>query len=133
MALELLKSNQAADYLKLASQNINKKCVFLNITNEEKGFGFCREYKFRPFVCRIFGIASRLDKYNEKQLLICPTLKENNLENDLKNIEELPLVELWKKKLEIIDPKLSEKELPINQALIFILEKVLFLEHLTTI
>jgi Fe-S-cluster containining protein len=115
LAIELLKKNEAEKVLDDAYNSKNNLCVLMNVNN-------CREYLHRPFICRAFGVAARTDKHGNFESIICPILKENYPN---KNLEGVPLIELWKKKLESIDPKLSEREVPINKALIIILEKLL--------
>lgn len=128
LALYLVEKNLADNVLTNALEHQNNRCIFLTITNEDKGHGYCKQYDYRPFICRAFGVAGRINKYGVPEYSICNTLKENNniiLENP---ILEIPCIEKWKKKLEGLDPKLAEKEIPINQALAVILEKVLLVK-----
>jgi Fe-S-cluster containining protein len=122
MAYHLIESDLAISFLEKAEEN-NSQCIFLQVTNSESGKGVCSQYEYRPFICRIFGVAARTNKYGKIENAICPTLAENNIVE----ADNAPLIEVWKKKLEVIDPRLSEQELPINQALKLILEKVLLL------
>jgi Fe-S-cluster containining protein len=109
----------------------DQRCVFLQITNEEKGLAYCSEYNHRPFVCRVFGVAARKNKHDLSEYSICSILKESSEFSTLDIIDnalEIPYISEWKHKLELLDPRLGEKEIPINQGLFIILEKLLLLK-----
>jgi Fe-S-cluster containining protein len=123
LAHYLVENNLAEKYLEKIQINDDRICVLLNIQDKENGLGQCSHYEYRPFVCRAFGIAARTNKYQEQELVVCPTLKEvHSIKLDFK---DAPNIHLWKKKLEAIDPKLTEKEIPINAGLKILLEKLL--------
>lgn len=126
LALHLLGSNRAEEMLELAQTNLNTKCILLQVLDEEKGNGRCSDYAFRPFICRAFGVSARHGKKGT-DYSICRVLKSNDsFTPDFNHIDEdIPYIEVWKKRIEAIDPKLLEREIPINQALAVILEKVL--------
>ncbi len=85
--------------------------------------GSCTHYRYRPYLCRAFGATARVGKNNQTDLSICVNLEKN--ENHNLNHKEIPFIDQWKRKLEALDPHLSGNELPINSALMIILEKVL--------
>ncbi len=69
-------------------------------------------------------MAGRKNKFNEIEPVICGELKQSiNL-----STYSPPIINEWKSKLISLDPKLAESEMPINQALITILEKCIFLK-----
>jgi Fe-S-cluster containining protein len=114
--------------LEKAHTHYNERCVLLMVSHEENGLGQCLEYKFRPLICRVFGVAARKNKYGEPDLSICSVLKQiYPVALDVRG-SKIPFIEIWKKKLESLDPRLTEKEIPINQALIIILEKILLIK-----
>ncbi len=127
MALHLLATKKAEVYLEEAKIKKDGRCLFLKVTDEEKGLGSCREYEHRPFLCRAFGISARHGKNNQIEYNICKVFKDTNqITEDLNFAEsEIPFIEIWNKNLETLDPHFLEKEIPINHALIAILEKVL--------
>lgn len=128
LAFHLAENDLAESILEKARSQSSDRCIFLKVVDEEKGHGQCLEYKFRPYVCRVFGVAARKNKYGNADLSICSKLKEM-YEHDLDvSSEEVPHIEKWKANLESLDPHLTEKEIPINQALIVILEKVLLVK-----
>ena len=127
MALYLTETNRATSFLEKAELHKNDRCVLFQVDHEEKGLGHCTEYRHRPFICRVFGVSARKDKYSVYDYSICKMIKERH--GDSVNIlQGVPLMAEWKKKLEALDPHLLEKEIPINQALGVILEKILLLE-----
>lgn len=131
MALHLLDIRQAESVLETALMNLDSRCLFLQITDEQNGKARCREYQHRPFICRAFGVSARRGKRGT-EYSICRELKSNNdyTPNFSHIDEDVPYIEVWKKRLESLDPKLLEKEIPINQALAIVLEKVLLWDSL---
>lgn len=125
MAYHLLDTGKAEHFLELAKEKIGKSCLFL--INDQ-----CTHYNFRPYICRSFGVAARYNK-SEIELAICRVLKEKYKSDtiDIENIDnqEIPFIEILRRQFESIDPVLSDKQLPINQALLEILEKVLLREN----
>jgi len=131
MALHLLDQGRAERVLEKALENIHERCLFLQISDESAGKARCSEYDYRPFICRAFGVSARNGKKGV-DYSICRELKKNDLFTpDFGHVDEdLPYIEVWKKRLETLDPKLLEKEIPINQSLAVILEKVLLWDSL---
>lgn len=124
MAFHLLDSGLALDYLDRARTNAGEqRCVLLNIINEREDKGNCGHYLYRPFVCRAFGVSARHSKNNRVDFSVCALLK-----NDFEKVSDtsnVPFIDVWKKQFENLDPHLFEAEVPINNALVFVLEKVL--------
>ena len=136
LAFYLLENNLAEDFLERAKVSLGEHCLLLKVIDKDKGKGTCSQYQFRPFVCRAFGVAARLNKKNLNELSICKTLKEQS-SFDLDDLHtkltsDVPLLEVWKKRLEVIDPELNTIEKPINEALIIMLEKLLLLNSYST-
>ena len=129
LALHLIEINQAETILKKAQNNLGKPCVLLDLKDESTGAGKCSQYEYRPFVCRAFGVAGRTSKNELVELSVCRELKLDAHfgSDEFKKLtsENVPLLEVYKKRLEALDPKLLEQEIPINEAIVFILEKVL--------
>lgn len=125
LAFYLLDSGSAESYLEKAKRTVGESCPFLVVKNEEKGMGVCSEYQYRPFICRAFGVTARHGKNDKIDYSICSVLKSNEQVFSKFREDEIPFIEVWKKRLESLDPHLLEKEIPINQALVIILEKVL--------
>ena len=130
LAFHLIQNGCATEFLEKAERRKNDQCILLQITDKENEHGYCSNYVFRPFICRVFGVASRINKYGVVEPSLCSLFKNNKQHFSDIDLNSSPLIDVWKKKLEGLDPNLSEKEIPINQALAFILEKVLLAESL---
>lgn len=131
MALHLLDEGKAESTLELALEKQNDTCLFLKVTDEKSGKARCSEYACRPFICRAFGVSARHGKKGT-EFSICRELKSNNeYTPSFEHVDEdVPYIEIWKKRLESMDPMLLEREIPINQALAVILKKVLLWDSL---
>jgi len=126
LALDLCKRGIAEEVLNSLEKNHNPTCSLLVIENQELGLGYCKEYEFRPLICRAFGIAGITNKFHETELSLCSVIKEKiSVENIVIEKEKVPQIKLSKAKLEMINPVFLEKTMPINQALKLVLEKVL--------
>jgi Fe-S-cluster containining protein len=126
MAFHLLDNGKAEKFLARALENKDKQCIFLDVTDEAGGKAKCSDYAYRPFICRAFGVSARHGKRGT-EFSICKTIKNNDqFTSDFSHAEDsIPYIEIWKKRLETIDPVLLDKEIPINESLAIILEKVL--------
>ncbi|MBY0413879.1 MAG: YkgJ family cysteine cluster protein [Bdellovibrionales bacterium] len=130
MALELLEKGEAQKYYNYLTTKIeaSDKCIFLNVTNADQFQGLCSNYKFRPLVCRTFGVSARHEKNNDVSFSVCRPLKAEKQNAVLRLNSMSPniaFIDHCKTRLSAIDPQLSEIELPMNESLKIILEKVL--------
>lgn len=127
MALHLIEKGSAEEILEKAKNSYGKHCLFLKVDDENLKLGSCSEYQYRPFVCRAFAIAARRGKHEKIDLSICKILSE--IKSSMPHISiadhEVPQIDIWKKRLELIDPHLLENECPINQGIVIVLEKLL--------
>ena len=55
-------------------------CILYRPDMANRDNGRCSTYPFRPLVCRLFGIAYRRNKSNEKELSLCKVIKERHSE-----------------------------------------------------
>lgn len=128
LAMELLVRGQAQAFYDKSLEEENKRCLFLNVGNEENFQASCSEYKYRPLTCRTFGVYGRHEKNNEIDLFVCNLIKEhrpNEFDGYKGEIKKIPLIDLCKNRLIALDPQFLEMEYPINRSLRMILEKVL--------
>jgi len=136
LGLKLIAEKRAEEILDKCLANLESYCVLLNVVDAEKGFAHCTEYENRPFICRTFALAARKDKYGKPEFSICKIIKEDNeqqAEEFLKSEfsdDEIPYIDIWKKRLETLDPLLLEEPQTFNKALATMLEKLLFIESL---
>lgn len=136
MALSLIErgcANEVFEKCKIFSAD---HCMFMEISDLKAGKGMCKEYLYRPLICRTFGVAGRHDKNNRINFSVCTTLKEThpekykNLVNANLRDDEVAFIDNSKSKISNFDPAFLEQEFPINESLAIILEKVLFLQNL---
>lgn len=134
LALELLERGEAQKMYDHCLGKEEETCVFLNIQNPQTFKAQCTMYVNRPLVCRTFGVSARHGKNGRVDISVCKPLQEEKTreyqELVSKNftIDELPIpfIDICKSRLSTLDPLFSDEEMPINQALKVILEKVLF-------
>ena len=50
-------------------------CILFRPDMDNPDLGRCRTYDFRPLVCRLFGTASRRNKFYKKELSLCKVIK----------------------------------------------------------
>jgi Fe-S-cluster containining protein len=127
LALHLLDVGLAEFFLEKARDQKDGRCPLLEIEDEKSGKGRCTQYAYRPFICRAFGVSARYGKMSKIDYSICRVLKLNNEHSAALThaYDEVPFIEIWRKKFEVLNPHLQEREIPINQALAIVLEKVL--------
>ncbi len=126
MALHLLDQGRAERVLAKALTLAHERCLFLEVSDESTGKARCSDYEYRPFICRAFGVSARHGKKGDDYSICRELKKTDSYVPDFNPADEdLPYIEVWKKRFETIDPKLLDAEVPINQALVVILEKVL--------
>jgi Fe-S-cluster containining protein len=133
LALHLLEQKRAEVVLEKAKNAINDRCIMLQVNDEEKGLGRCSDYAYRPFLCRVFGVSARLEKNQSVTYSICKVLKESSkVPGKALQLESMkdtaPIIEIWKRRFESLHPHLNAIELPINEALVVMIEKLLFWE-----
>ncbi|MFA6236719.1 MAG: YkgJ family cysteine cluster protein [Bacteriovorax sp.] len=132
LAFHLLKDGRAVSFLDNIKSLEVSHCPLLEVTNAELGYGRCTEYEYRPFLCRAFGVTARHGKNSQIDYSVCKVLQEDKIfsADFMSSQEEIPFMNIWKKRFESLDPHLQEKEVPIKEGLIFMLEKVLLWDSL---
>ena len=130
LAYHLMDSGIAEEVLEKASLPTSGICLFLDVKESSLGLGSCGQYEHRPFICRAFGLTARKGKNGRIDRTFCKVLNQELLSSSHLQIidDEIPLIDVWKKRLESIDPHLLEKEVPIHQAIVIILEKILLIK-----
>ncbi len=100
-------------------ESIDKKedtnCIFYTPFSNGK---FCSHYENRGLICRLFGFSTKKDKHGALTLATCKPIKQTHdlflLGNKLRFAPEMSDYYM---KLFGIDPNLSIKYIPINQAI----------------
>lgn len=132
LAYHLYKDGKAIEVLEEIGSSESSYCYVLQpfIGQEEKGF--CGNYKYRGMICRLFGFSARKDKYGNKNLVTCKSIKENQPEEYATVVSKLstdsvsvPMMGNYSMMLHAIDFELGSKYYPINTAIKLAIEKVL--------
>lgn len=101
----------------------NARCILYRPDRDNPDNGRCSAYSFRPLVCRLFGIAYRRNKSNEKELSLCKVIKERHREFcDLRAPEECkaidtPVYQDCFMTVASLHPGLGYRSFPINSAI----------------
>jgi uncharacterized protein len=130
LAYHLFKEQKSIEFLERLEQSNDGMCVNYNPLNP---IGSCSAYLHRGLICRLFGYAAFLNKYGERQISTCKIIKEEQAENYQKAVEEvktgrlsIPVMRDYYLQLKNIDPELTDKHLPINEAIRKAIEHVEF-------
>ncbi len=139
LAESLMERNEAQIYLEelevyLANSDFSEKmCFLLKVTDATNFLGQCREYKYRPLLCRTFGHYFRKNKMGELELNVCQYIREdkpdvfNEQSQKAKTQKGIKTAEEFHYALMSVDPTFArEEELPINLSLKKALERVIF-------
>lgn len=129
-AYDLHRKNMAYQYFEELREHEGSVCVFLKPLNLHQQGGGCSNYLYRGLICRLFGFSARRDKYNEPQLVTCKPIKENQPNEVSRGVEltqkkKIPLYRDYYTQLYAIEPKLADKALPINKAILEAVEYIL--------
>lgn len=123
LAYYLYQNKLGDTFLSVLESHTDATCLLYNATEHDTNKGFCGHYVHRGLICRLFGYAAVYNKYNQKELSTCNTIKTEQLDKYLaanaaiKQKLKVPTYKLYYGKLAEIDPDLGSRILPINQAL----------------
>jgi Fe-S-cluster containining protein len=133
MAYTLLEKGKAEAVLEKIKNQETDLCPLFEPHPTRPGEGRCGEYQDRPLVCRTFAVSSRLNKYQQAELLLCRELKllYPNEAQEYQNLaQDLPSISEAFNQLVNIDPRSQHEQQRISLALGVALEKVLYLSQL---
>lgn len=128
--VSIVEDGNGDDYLEKLKNFKESHCFFVHYDNKELHQGFCTIYQYRPFICRSFGVSSRVGKDGQREHSVCRLLKSEKLSDRLKN-RSAPEVTSLRQRLTTVTPELAERELFINDAFKVMLEKALFVKKYT--
>lgn len=121
MALRILDEGKLEEWYQKLKSSEGLVCLVFNGKN-------CDLYNERPPLCRMFGVAGRINKKQEITLSVCKFLKEKfpvETEAALNSTAaDTPVMAHWSSRLTTLDPHLAQERQPINRALKLALEKV---------
>ena len=138
------RAEQAFDELDSYSGFACKQYQRLSLDGKE---GYCGIYEYRPGICRMFGAAGYKTKSGEATLSVCKPIKQavpekyaaaliaiqpawgqsNNSDPMSISNSKPPMIAEGRQKLAQLDYELGDKLIPINDALRYILEKIITL------
>ncbi len=105
--------------------------IYQPLSIDDKAKGTCSEYPYRGLICRLFGYGASRDKLGQLRLATCKIIKENQVENYQKSIDEMakglyvPIFTDYYQKIANIDFEMGSEFVPVNRALIMAIEEVL--------
>ncbi len=129
LAWDLYQRGNAEVWLEKLSSEDHPICPLAQFQTEDKMKGQCTEYKFRPSLCREFGVSGYQKKDGKKVLSVCKYIKGDKasllIANAENNPDQIPLMSDWTRRLSTIHPQLLNNSKPIAESLRIALEKVL--------
>jgi len=156
-ALHLFDTGQAEQAFDELASYSGFACKQYQRTSLDGIEGYCGIYDYRPGICRMFGAAGYKTKSGHATLSVCKPIKQsvpdkyaaaliaiqpqaskslpvgdiaaNSSGSSLS--EKPPMIAEGRQKLTQLDYELGEKLMPINDALRFVLEKILTLSYYT--
>ena len=120
LAWHFYKCGKLEEVFDKLSQRKEPQCVFSIFEDGKWG---CSVYPSRGLICRLFGFAAVLDKHGKPSFAVCHTLKEKEPEimkmicEKVSTDSKTPIIAQFYRKLEMIDLKLGNELVPINQAI----------------
>ncbi len=128
LAMQLYRQGEAEIWLEQLKSE--KPLVCRAYQHQQAHKGRCMHYPYRGLICRLFGYAARINKYNFPELVTCQVIK--NQEGYAQAKEKIqtgtcavPYIRHWYMRLQGIDPALGTELLPVNEAICRALEMVL--------
>lgn len=128
--MRIVEDEKSLEYLEKLKSFKESHCFFVHYDNKELHQGYCTIYEYRPFICRSFGVSSRIGKGGQREHSVCRLLKSEKLSTKLEK-KSAPEVTSLSQRLITITPELAERELLIKDAFKVMLEKVLFVKGYT--
>ena len=120
LAWHFYKTGQLEEIYKKVSEINKPQCVFSVFEDGKWG---CSVYPTRGMICRLFGFASVVGKHGKPCFAACHTLKQSDSEkiqlvcNKINNGGKTPIIAEFYRKLQVLDFKLGDELVPINQAI----------------
>ncbi|WNO60305.1 YkgJ family cysteine cluster protein [Rheinheimera sp. MMS21-TC3] len=133
VALYLFDQGSAEQTLyKLEAEPLQKSCVFYQKKSFDGKQGQCTVYQQRPSICRVFAAAGVRDKMGKTALSVCKVIKTDLPEQYAQSLIMItssppPLMMLASEAIKELDYAFGNTMQPINLALKYALEKVLFI------
>lgn len=122
LAIELFRRGLADEfYDRLEGLDTSESvCVIYHKLSDDGKRGYCSMHPQRPLICRMFGGGIHVGKAGKKDLLLCRLMKDvylpqSQLVDEL--MQTLPMVRDYCTEVRDLNPDLSQRLLPINEAI----------------
>lgn len=130
LALTLFDEGRAEQVLSELEMYSGFACYHFQRLSLDGTQGYCRVYGQRPSICRMFGAAGYSGKDGKTQLSTCKTIKVSRPSQYADTLIAMqsdppPMMRHGKERVRQLDYELGRHDMPINQALKVMLEKVL--------
>lgn len=129
LAFKFYQEGKLEEWIEKLESTTQDTCLLFVSESPDKTLGKCGEYRERPLVCRLFGVAGYYDKNHDVTLSICKYIKQTypELAKEVEaeaSLENTPMFSFGDNELAQLDPQLIQNRMPVNQALKLALEKV---------
>lgn len=138
LAFDLYEKGKSEIALDLLDQTTEEDaCIIYKSFSADGHSGFCSDYQNRGMICRLFGSSARKNKEGQKEIIICKKLKTekkelyDNVVSAINTGMQIPSSTDAYRKINNIDFRLAEQQLPINQAIKEALESVIHYKFYT--
>lgn len=138
LAFDLYEKGKAEKALNLLDQtNEGDACIIYKSFSEDGHLGLCSDYQNRGMICRLFGSSARKNKEDQKEIITCKKIKTEKKElydtavSAIKNNMPIPSSTDAYRKINNIDFRLTERQLPINKAIKEAIESVITFKFYT--
>ncbi|WP_373496667.1 YkgJ family cysteine cluster protein [Aquiflexum sp.] len=132
LAFDLYAKGKAEKALEILEETTEEDdCIIYKSLSEDGHSGYCSDYKNRGMICRLFGSSARKNKEGQKEIITCKKIKTEKKElyetaaSAIKSEMPVPLSTDAYRKINNIDFRLTERQLPINKAIKEALESVI--------
>lgn len=138
LAFDLYAKGKAEKALEILDKTTDDgACIIYKSLSEDGHLGLCSDYNNRGMICRLFGSSARKNKDGQKEIITCKKIKTEK--KDLYEISvaaiksEMPIPSSTDayRKINNIDFRLTEQQLPINKAIKEALESVITFKFYT--
>jgi Fe-S-cluster containining protein len=123
-AYDLYFKGESDAVLQQIANKQDTMCVFYNPVSQGRN---CTRYSQRGLICRLFGFSVKTDKHGARSLVTCHPIKSAMRDfPSMQLLEAAPNLSSYYMRLYGIDPALSVRYLPVNQAIREAIEHVMF-------
>lgn len=138
LAFDLYAKGKAEKALEILEKTTETDpCIIYKSLSEDGHSGFCSDYNNRGMICRLFGSSARKNKEGHKEIITCKKIKTEKKDLYEASVvavkSEMPIPSSTDsyRKINNIDFRLTEQQLPINKAIKEALESVISFKFYT--